>query len=136
MQYTKIEHKDAPSSVQYRRPSLRDCLKVIPQLVVMIAIFAYAFVVSPTVGIAAQPIELSDAELDEVWGGDLDAVEVLYEGQVLTFVQGNQAHHFDVSIGSYAFQNAQGVITNVQAVNSAVNLNIVVNIYLNGGNLF
>ena len=70
---------------------------------------------------------LDDNELRGVTAGDLD---IQFGNDSLTFIQGNEAHTFSFDIGQGAFANAQGVFTTISAVNSAVNLDVIVNIYL------
>lgn len=70
---------------------------------------------------------LSDEELSQVRAGDLD-IEVL--GDTVTFIEGNQARSVSFNIGDRAFSRAEGVFTTLMAVNSAVDLSVVVNVYL------
>ena len=80
---------------------------------------------------AGEPALLSDEELAEVTAGEfainLDGFDVV--------IQDNQAGTFTLDIAQSAFGGAQGVFTTLQAVNSAVNLSVIVNIYLNGPNI-
>jgi len=69
---------------------------------------------------------LSDAELDQVAAGEL--LMTLEDFNV--FVHNNEAGFFTMDIASSAFSGAQGVFTTLQTVNSAVDLNLVVNVYL------
>jgi hypothetical protein len=72
-------------------------------------------------------IELSDAELSLAVGG-------VFETQLGEFnvtIQDNDAGSFTLDIAQSAFQNAQGVFTTLQTVNSAIDLTVVVNIFLN-----
>lgn len=75
----------------------------------------------------AGPASLSDDELAEVTAGEfavsLDGFDVV--------IQDNQAGTFTLDIAQSAFDSAQGVFTTLQAINSAVNLSVIVNIYLN-----
>lgn len=72
-------------------------------------------------------IVLSDEELSQVSGGDFTTT---LEDLNIS-IQRNSASEFTMDISEFAFQNAQGVFTTLQTVNSAVNLNMIVNIYLN-----
>ena len=75
--------------------------------------------------------ELSDAELAEVSAGDLgDLTENIELGAFDVFVSQNEAGMFTMDIAQHAFDGAQGFFTTVQAVNSAVSLNMIVNIFL------
>ena len=81
---------------------------------------------------AAAPVILSDDELGEVRGGDLD---IVFDGKTAMFtssVADNAARNFSMTVDQSAFAGAQGIFTTLQAVNSAVNLNVIVNIYLTG----
>ncbi|PIQ84482.1 MAG: hypothetical protein COV75_02015 [Candidatus Omnitrophica bacterium CG11_big_fil_rev_8_21_14_0_20_63_9] len=69
---------------------------------------------------------MSDEELAEVSAGDID-VDL---GALDVILQDNLASHFGLNISSNAFQSAQGLFTTIQAVNSAVNLKLIVNIFL------
>ena len=71
--------------------------------------------------------ELSDAELADVSAGDLEFAL----GEFDVFVSDNEAGFFTMDIAQQAFGGAEGIFTTVQAVNSAVDLNLIVNIYLN-----
>ena len=70
---------------------------------------------------------MSDQELEQVSAGEfsmsLDEFDVV--------IQDNKAGAFSLDIAQSAFRGAQGVFTTLQTVNSAVDLNVVVNIYLN-----
>ena len=72
---------------------------------------------------------LSDSELDEVSAGDFAMALDRFD---LT-IHDNQAGRFTMDIAEGAFNAAQGVFTTLQAVNSAVDLTVVVNIFLNSG---
>ena len=75
--------------------------------------------------------ELSDAELAEVSAGDLgDLTENIELGAFDVFLSQNEAGMFTMDIAQNAFDGAQGFFTTVQAVNSAVSLNMIVNIFL------
>lgn len=69
---------------------------------------------------------LNDEELSDVCAGEfqlnLDNFDVV--------IQDNQAGQFKVDIAQNAFRGAQGVFTTLQAVNSAVDLTVIVNIYV------
>jgi hypothetical protein len=71
---------------------------------------------------------LSDEDLAGVTAGEfsvnLDGFDVV--------IQDNAAGAFTLDIAQSAFGGAQGVFTTLQAVNSAVNLSVIVNVYLNG----
>ena len=74
-----------------------------------------------------QMAELNDEELSVVTAGEF-AINI--EGFDVV-IQDNEASGFTMNIAQDAFNNAQGIFTTVQAVNSAVNLSMIVNIYLN-----
>jgi hypothetical protein len=100
---------------------------------------AVVFLGTPVASVSAGagPVEMTDAELDAIYGGDLDIeVDVDFNNRVMTFVQGNRAHAVGFELGGNAFRNAQGVMTTLMAVNSSVDLNVVVNIYLDRGSRF
>ena len=71
---------------------------------------------------------MSDEELGGVAGGDLRQVSL---DDFNMTISNNQAGYFTMDIAQSAFDGAQGVFTTLQTVNSAVNFNLVVNIYLN-----
>jgi len=74
-----------------------------------------------------QLASLSDEELAGVSAGDyqitLDRFDVM--------IQDNQAGQFTMDISEAAFNGAQGVFTTLQTVNSAVDISVIVNIYVN-----
>ena len=76
---------------------------------------------------------LSDEELSEVSAGDFDLkdFEMNYNGFDVT-LDHNTADRFRFDIAQNAFDSARGVFTTLQAVNSAVDLTVVVNITING----
>lgn len=74
--------------------------------------------------------ELSDSELAEVSAGDLSFTEMIELGEFDAFISQNEAGFFTMDIAPHAFNGAQGFFTTVQAVNSAVDLNLIVNIFL------
>lgn len=76
----------------------------------------------------ANLIALSDEEMEGVTGGDF---ELALEGFDI-LIEDNEAGMFTMDIAQSAFDSAQGIFTTLQAVNSAVNLSVIVNIYLNG----
>jgi hypothetical protein len=83
---------------------------------------------------AALPIEpagvtvLSDEEL-----GGIEAGNIAFDLEDFNVaIQDNEAGVFTLDIAHSAFGGAQGVFTTLQAVNSAVDLTVIVNIYLNG----
>jgi hypothetical protein len=84
--------------------------------------------------IPADPIQLAgamaldDHQLSDVRAGDF---EFGLEGFDIS-VSDNEAGLLTLDIAQNAFENARGLFTTLQAVNSAVNLNLIVNIYLNG----
>ena len=80
--------------------------------------------------VAGEPelMALSDEELGEIAAGD---VQMTLE-DLSVFVQNNEAGYFTMDIAQNAFDGAQGVFTTLQTVNSAIDLNVVVNIYLSG----
>lgn len=86
------------------------------------------------------PIPLSDAELSTITGGVTeiniqvvnDVITLEQGGEFLTFLQGNAAFDFNQGISGNAFRGAEGVFTTLQAVNSVIQLDMVVNIYLDG----
>ena len=70
---------------------------------------------------------LTDEELSQVSAGDLQmSLEDLD-----VFIHNNEAGLFTMDIATSAFENAQGVFTTLMAVNSAVDLTVVVNIFFN-----
>lgn len=78
-------------------------------------------------------IALSDEELGDVSAGDFQPNDLkLTLDQFNVSIQNNQAGLFTFDIGQNAFQGAQGIFTTLQLVNSAVDLNVIVNIFLNG----
>jgi hypothetical protein len=85
---------------------------------------------SQDVVVASGPdlMALSDEELGEIAAGD---VQMTVE-DLSVFVHDNEAGYFTMDIAQGAFNGAQGVFTTLQTVNSAVDLNVVVNIYLSG----
>ena len=76
---------------------------------------------------SGEMVTLSDEDLEGVTGGDY---ELALEGFDI-LIGDNEAGQFTMDIAQGAFDNAQGIFTTVEAVNSAVNLNVIVNIYLN-----
>ena len=78
-------------------------------------------------------VALTDEELAEVSAGDfeLSDFEMSVNGFDVT-LQDNGASMFTMDIAQNAFDSAQGVFTTLQAVNSAVQMSLVVNIYING----
>ena len=86
----------------------------------------------PVLADGQQLVAMSDEELGGVAGGDL---KMLSLDNFNVMVQNNQAGLFTMDIAQGAFDQAQGVFTTVQAVNSVVDLSVVVNIYLNGKTL-
>lgn len=98
------------------------------------AVFAISLVsfapVSPASSLDADAglVTLSDEELDGVTGGDF---ELALEGFDI-LIGDNEAGMFSMDIAQNAFDSASGIFTTLQAVNSAVNLSVIVNIYLNG----
>jgi hypothetical protein len=107
-------------------------LSVVAAVVVMgVSCLALPATVSAELGL----VELSDAELDSIQGGFLDDMTYEFDGEILSFVGGNSAYGFDIGIGSNAFRSSEGIITTIQAVNSVIDLDIFVNIYLNGRGL-
>lgn len=76
-------------------------------------------------------IALSDQQLSEVAAGDF---AMALEDFNIT-VQGNEAGFFTMDIAQNAFNQAQGVFTTLQTVNSVVDLTVVVNIFLDGPSL-
>ena len=72
-------------------------------------------------------VALTDEELGQVSAGDLQVS--LEDFDVM--ISGNEAGLFTMDIASSAFNNAQGVFTTLMAVNSAVDLTVVVNIFFN-----
>jgi hypothetical protein len=103
-----------------------------PAWIVSISLLLVATPLAAAAGIEPrrdqEPALLSDEELAGVTAGDfsvnLDGFDVV--------IQENAASAFTLDIAQSAFNSAQGVFTTLQAVNSAVNLSVVVNIYLNG----
>ena len=78
-------------------------------------------------------VVLKDEDLGDVSAGDFQPSDLkLTLDQFNVSIQNNQAGLFTFDIGQSAFQNAQGIFTTLQLVNSAVDLNLIVNIFLNG----
>jgi hypothetical protein len=72
-------------------------------------------------------VALTDEQLETVSGGDY---ELALEGFEVLIAE-NEAGYFTMDIAQNAFDGAQGLFTTLQAVNSAVNLSVIVNIYVN-----
>ena len=70
---------------------------------------------------------LSDEELGQVAAGDFQMNMENFD----VMIHDNQAGRFSMDIAQGAFNAAQGVFTTLQAVNSAVDLQVTVNIFLN-----
>lgn len=88
----------------------------------------------PQTASAASPEEefavpLNDAELAEFTAG---ATEVNLKEFDVT-IQDNTAGMFTLDIAQSAFDNAQGIFTTLQTVNSAVDMTLIVNIYFTQG---
>lgn len=89
---------------------------------------------------SAGPVALSDEELGEITAGattinvqvENDVITLEQGGEMVTLMQGNLALDFLQGIGGNAFRGAEGVMATVQAVNSVIDLDVIVNIYLNG----
>ena len=76
-------------------------------------------------------LAMTDDELAGVNAG-------VYDLQLPDFnvvLQNNEAGMFSLDISQEAFNGARGLFTTLQAVNSAVDLTVIVNIYLNGQQL-
>ena len=71
-------------------------------------------------------VALSDQDLEGVTGGEF---ELALEGFDI-LIADNEAGMFTMDIAQSAFQSAQGIFTTLQAVNSAVDLTVIVNIYV------
>ena len=71
---------------------------------------------------------LSDEELAGFSAGEI-AVSL---DEFLVQMEGNSASMFDIGISESAFAGAGGIFTTLQAVNSAVNMTLIVNIWLDG----
>lgn len=71
-------------------------------------------------------VALSDTDLADVSAGDFATT---VNGFDVT-IQDNQAHEFTFDIAQSAFDSAHGVFTTLQTVNSAIDLTVIVNIYL------
>ena len=91
------------------------------------------FLATASTARAGGPVLLSDDELGQVTGGRQLDFEVDSSGGVVTMIYGNEAKNFSFDIGSNAFRDAQGVFTTLGFANSVVDLNLVVNIYINRG---
>lgn len=69
---------------------------------------------------------LSDDQLADVSAGDFQTMLKDFNVNI----SDNQAGAFTLDIGQTAFGGANGIFTTLQAVNSAVDLTVIVNIYL------
>jgi len=69
---------------------------------------------------------LNDDELSDVMAGEFKMNMNNFDVRI----QDNQAGQFNFDIAQNAFHGAQGVFTTLQTVNSAVDLTVIVNIYL------
>ena len=72
-------------------------------------------------------VAMSDQELGQVSAGDFE----VNLGTFDVLIDNNQAGMFTLDIARSAFGGAQGLFTTLQAVNSAVDLTVIVNIFLN-----
>ncbi len=72
------------------------------------------------------PAAMNDDELSDIRAGEFK----MNMGNFDVLIQDNQAGQFKFDIAQNAFHGAQGVFTTLQAVNSAVDLTVIVNIYL------
>ena len=70
--------------------------------------------------------ELNDADLAQVSAGSYD---LTLDGFDIN-IANNEAGQFTFDIAQSAFANAQGIFTTLQTVNSAVDLTVIVNIYM------
>jgi hypothetical protein len=102
-------------------PAGLESVSAMPQLVVLAKAVIYDDP-APTGSYAMSDEELGGIHAGEI-GLSLDGWEIL--------VQNNDAGFFTLDIAESAFGQAQGLFTTLQAVNSAVNMNVIVNIYLN-----
>lgn len=76
-------------------------------------------------------IALGDEELAQVSAGDFEIDLETFD----VMIRDNEAGFFTLDIANTAFAGAQGLFTTLQTVNSAVDLNIIVNIFVNQQNL-
>lgn len=86
---------------------------------------------------SADPIVLAQAETNDPAVMDDDELSDVRAGEFKmnmnnfdVLIQDNQAGQFKFDIAQNAFHGAQGVFTTLQTVNSAVDLTVIVNIYL------
>lgn len=77
---------------------------------------------------AMELASLSDNELDGYSAGE---TQVILDDFFIT-IDNNSADLFTMSIAQDAFGGAQGLFTTIQAVNSAINMTMIVNIWLTG----
>ena len=73
-------------------------------------------------------VALDDQELAQIGAGEF---QIALDDFTVS-IQDNQAGSFSLDIAQSAFGAAQGIFTTLQAVNSAVDLTVIVNIFLNG----
>lgn len=73
-------------------------------------------------------ITLSDEELAGFSAGEME----FSLDEFLLRIEGNSADMFSMGIAESAFAGAGGIFTTLQAVNSAVNMTLIVNIWLDG----
>lgn len=77
-------------------------------------------------------VALDDDQLAGVSAGEFNLNDFAVEFKDFNVsLQDNQAGEFTMSIAQDAFNGAHGVFTTLQAVNSAVDLTVIVNIFLN-----
>ena len=71
--------------------------------------------------------EMDDQALSQVNAGSFEFMMDDFD----VLISNNQAGLFNLDIANSAFNGAQGIFTTLQTVNSAVDLTIIVNIFLN-----
>lgn len=99
---------------------------------------AFSFGPEPAAPHPAEVAEAVDADLDELASLSDDELAGVRAGDYQitldrfdVMIQDNQAGQFTMDISEAAFNGAQGVFTTLQTVNSAVDMSVIVNIYVN-----
>lgn len=113
-----------------RNPDLSHLIGFIGFWVLTLCFVGWGAVGSLPQAWAASPgelVALSDEEMGQVSAG---VFEMTLEDFNVA-IHENSASRFTMDISQFAFEHAQGVFTTLQTVNSAIDLNVVVNIYVN-----
>ncbi len=77
-------------------------------------------------------VALDDEQLADVSAGEFNLSDFSVDFKNFSVsLQDNEASDFTLNIAQNAFGGAHGVFTTLQAVNSAVDLTVIVNIFLN-----